>query len=190
MYNLSTFVNNLNEIIKGCQKGKPASQKALYDTFAPKMYGVCLQYCKDHTEAEDCLQEGFIKVFNNIKKYRFEGAFEGWIRRIMVNTTIESFRKKKPESSVEDMSLIKIEDDIVEEEASEINEDEILEIIKELPPKYRMVFNLYVLEGLSHKEIAETLDISEGTSKSNLSRAKNWVKNRITEKLGLKQNAV
>ena len=187
---LSTFVNDLKEIIEGCQKGKPASQKVLYDTFAPKMYGVCLQYCKDHTEAEDCLQEGFIKVFNNIKKYRFEGSFEGWMRRIMVNTTIESFRKKKPESSFEDMTLIKIEDDIVDEEANEITEEEILEIIKELPPKYRMVFNLYVLEGLSHKEISEILDISEGTSKSNLSRARNWVKNRITEKLGTKQNVV
>jgi len=154
------------------------------------MYGVCLQYCKDHTEAEDCLQEGFIKVFTNIKKYRFEGSFEGWMRRIMVNTTIQSFRKKKPESSIEDMPLISIEDEPAAEEASEIREDEILEIINELPPKYRMVFNLYVLEGLSHKEIAEILDISEGTSKSNLSRAKNWVKNRITEKLGTKQNAV
>jgi len=185
---LSTLVNNLNEIIEGCQKGKPNSQKALYDLFASKMYGVCLQYSKDQTEAEDCLQEGFIKVFNNIKKYRFDGSFEGWVRRIMVNTTIEAFRKKKQVTSLDDMSLIKVEDDEVEQETSEISEDEILEIIKELPPKYRMVFNLYILEGLSHKEIADVLDISEGTSKSNLSRARNWVKNRITEKIGTKQN--
>ena len=183
-------MDNLKEIIKGCQKGNPASQKVLYDLFAPKMYGVCLQYCKDRTEAEDCLQEGFIKVFTNIKKYRFEGSFEGWVRRIMVNATIESFRKKKPETSLEDTMLVKLESDIIEEEASEINEDEIMDIISELPPKYRMVFNLYVLEGLSHKEIAEVLDISEGTSKSNLSRARSWIKDRITEKLSKKQSVV
>ena len=162
----------------------------MYDLFAPKMYGVCLQYCKDRTEAEDCLQEGFIKVFTNIKKYRFEGSFEGWIRRIMVNTTIESFRKKKPTTPLDDVKLVKLEGDIVEEEVNEIAEDEIMDIIKELPPKYRMVFNLYVLEGLSHKEIAKVLDISEGTSKSNLSRAKSWIKDRITEKLVKKQSVV
>ncbi len=183
-------MDNLKEIIKGCQKGNPASQKVLYDLYAPKMYGVCLQYCKDRTEAEDCLQEGFIKVFTNIKKYRFEGSFEGWIRRIMVNTTIESFRKKKPETSLEDTMLVKLQSDIIEEKASEISEDEIMDIISELPPKYRIVFNLYVLEGLSHKEIAEALDISEGTSKSNLSRARSWIKDRITEKLSKKQSVV
>jgi len=190
LYHLSTFVDDLNEIIKGCQKGKPASQKVLYDLFAPKMYGVCLQYCQDRTEAEDCLQEGFIKVFTNIKKYRFEGSFEGWVRRIMVNTTIESFRKKKPETSLEDVTLVKLEDEPVEEEAASISEDDIFEMINELPPKYKMVFNLYAIEGFSHKEIAKILDISEGTSKSNLSRARNWIKNRITEKSGKKQNVV
>ncbi len=108
----------------------------------------------------------------------------------MVNTTIESFRKKKPETSLEDMTLMKLEDETIEEDVEEISENEIFEMINELPPKYKMVFNLYAIEGMSHKEIAKILDISEGTSKSNLSRARSWIKNRITEKLEKKQNVV
>jgi RNA polymerase sigma-70 factor (ECF subfamily) len=183
-------VDNLEEIIKGCQKGKASAQKALYELYAPKMFGVCLQYCKDHTEAEDCLQEGFIKVFNNIKKFRSEGSFEGWVRRIMVNTTIESFRKKKPVSSLEDVTMVPVEDAEADEDAELIDAEEVYKIIRELPSKYRMVFNLYALEGLSHKEIAEILDISVGTSKSNLSRARKWIKDKITERIKNKQNAV
>ena len=173
------FVNKLNEIIKGCQKGKPESQRDLYTMFSSKMYGVCLQYCKDQTEAEDCLQEGFIKVFTNIKKYRFEGSFEGWVRRIMVNTTIESFRKKKPVTSIDDVILVKLEDETMEEDVSEISEKEIFDIIKELPPKYRMVFNLYVMEGMSHREIGKEMNISEGTSKSNLARARDILQRKV-----------
>ncbi len=187
---LSIFVNKLNEIIKGCQKGKPDLQRDLYNMFSSKMYGVCLQYCKDQTEAEDCLQEGFIKVFTNIKKYRFEGSFEGWVRRIMVNTTIELFRKKKPVISIDDVVLVKLENETLEEDVSEISREEIFEIVKELPPKYRMVFNLYTLDGLSHKEIAKTMDITVGTSKSNLSRARKWIKDRLTERMDNKESAV
>lgn len=183
-------MNKLNEIIKGCQKGKQASQRDLYNMLSSKMYGVCLQYCKDHTEAEDCLQEGFIKVFTNVKKYRFEGSFEGWVRRIMVNTTIESFRKKKPTTSIDDIVLVKLEDETLEQDVGGLNEKEIFEIIKDLPPKYRLVFNLYALEGLSHKEIADTLDITVGTSKSNLSRARKWLKNRLTERMIKNENIV
>jgi len=184
-------VDNLEEIIKGCQKGQSSSQKALYELYAPKMFGVCLQYCKDETEAEDCLQEGFIKVFKNIKKYRFEGSFEGWVRRIMVNATIESFRKKKPVSSLEDITMVPVaDDDITEEDAEQVKLEEVYKIMKELPPKYRMIFNLYAIEGLSHKEIAELLDISVGTSKSNLARARKWIRDKIMEKIKRKQNAV
>ena len=157
--------------------------------YASKMYGVCLQYCKDHAEAEDCLQEGFIKVFSKIGEFRFSGSFEGWMRRIMVNTTIESFRKRKPTTSIDDVGEINLNDDDnphFEEEAGSLNENEIYEVIKELPSKYRMVFNLYVLEGLSHKEIADVLGISKGTSKSNLSRARKWLKDRLTEKMNKK----
>jgi len=190
VYSIYQRVDNLEEIIKGCQKGKASAQKALYELYAPKMFGVCLQYCKDHTEAEDCLQEGFIKVFNNIKKFRSEGSFEGWVRRIMVNTTIESFRKKKPVSSLEDVTMVPVEDAEADEDAELIDAEEVYKIIRELPSKYRMVFNLYALEGLSHKEIAEILDISVGTSKSNLSRARKWIKDKITERIKNKQNAV
>ncbi len=183
-------MNKLNEIIKGCQKGKPDSQRDLYNMFSSKMYGVCLQYCKDQTDAEDCLQEGFIKVFTNIKKYRFEGSFEGWVRRIMVHTTIESFRKKKPETSFDDIVLVKLEDETVDEDAGEISQEEVFEIVKELPPKYRMVFNLYAMDGLSHKEISEIMDISVGTSKSNLSRARKWIKDRLIDRMDKKESAV
>lgn len=158
--------------------------------FSSKMYGVCLQYCKDQTDAEDCLQEGFIKVFTNIKKYRFEGSFEGWVRRIMVHTTIESFRKKKPETSFDDIVLVKLEDETVDEDAGEISQEEVFEIVKELPPKYRMVFNLYAMDGLSHKEISEIMDISVGTSKSNLSRARKWIKDRLIDRMDKKESAV
>ncbi len=183
-------MNNIEKIIKGCQKGKPASQRVLYDLFASKMYGVCLQYCKDHTEAEDCLQEGFIKVFTKIKKYRFEGSFEGWVRRIMVNTTIELFRKKRFTITVDDVMLVKLEDETFEQDVSNLNENEILDIIRELAPRYRMVFNLFALDGLSHKEIADALEISVGTSKSDLSRARKWLKKRLTERMDEKESAV
>jgi len=160
--------------------------------YASKMYGVCLQYCKNHAEAEDCLQEGFIKVFANIRKFRFKGSFEGWMRRIMVNTTIESFRKRKQTTSFDAVKEIDLNDDDqmqFDEGLGSLSENDIYEVIKELPPQYRMVFNLYVLEDMSHKEIADVLDISEGTSKSNLSRARKWLKDRLIEKINKKVNA-
>lgn len=183
-------MSDLTQIIHACQKGKPVAQKELYDRFAPKMYGVCLQYCKDPTEAEDCLQEGFIKVFSKINRFRFEGSFEGWVRRIVVNTIIESFRKKQPTSSLEEMSLVKIEDESMEPMDVPFSEQELLHLIQELPPQYRMVFNLYAIEGLTHNEISEVLNISIGTSKSNLSRARKWLKDRLKDKLEKKKQAV
>ncbi len=182
-------MNNLNDIIKGCQRRKASAQKQLYQTFAPKMFAVCLRYCKDKTEAEDCLQEGFIKVFNNIDKYGFKGSFEGWVRRIMVNTVIEMFRKKQPELLVDEFPLLAEGDDQEVYDAL-FTHDELMNMIKELPPKYKLVFNLYVLEGFSHAEIAETANISVGTSKSNLARARQWLKKSIENKLLEKKQAV
>ncbi|WP_289047621.1 RNA polymerase sigma factor [Carboxylicivirga marina] len=182
-------MNNLNDIIKGCQKGKASAQKQLYHTFAAKMFAVCMRYCKDKTEAEDCLQEGFIKVFNNIDKYGFKGSFEGWIRRIMVNTVIEVYRKKQPELLVDEFPLLA--EDVTEDvNDASFSHDELLIMIQELPPKYKLVFNLYVMEGLSHAEIAETSGISIGTSKSNLARARQWLKKSIENRLLEKKQAV
>ncbi|WP_262325715.1 RNA polymerase sigma factor [Carboxylicivirga litoralis] len=182
-------MNNLNDIIKGCQKGKASAQKQLYQLFAPKMFAVCLRYSKDKTEAEDCLQEGFIKVFNSIDKFGFKGSFEGWVRRIMVNTVIEVYRKKQPELLVDDFPLL-ADDDANEEYDVAFTQDELMAMIKELPPKYKLVFNMYVIEGYSHAEIAETTGISLGTSKSNLARARQWLKKNIEDRIIEKKQAV
>ena len=146
-------------------------QYELYQRFAPKMYGVCLRYAGKAEEAEDILQEGFIKVFNKIGSFRSEGSFEGWIRRIFVNTAIEHFRKKTylqpitetEENTVEGKYLSVLD---------ELAEKDIIQLVQQLSPGYRTVFNMYVVEGYTHKQIAEQLGISEGTSKSQLSRAK------------------
>jgi RNA polymerase sigma factor (sigma-70 family) len=143
----------------------------LYERFAPKMYGVCLRYAGKAEEAEDILQEGFIKVFNKMSSYRGEGSFEGWIRRIFVNTAIEHFRKKTylqpitetEEASVEGKYLSVLD---------KLAEKDIIQLVQQLSPGYRTVFNMYVIEGYTHRQIAEALNISEGTSKSQLSRAK------------------
>ena len=146
-------------------------QETLYQRFASKMYGVCLRFAGTAQDAEDILQEGFIKVFKKIGSFRSEGSFEGWIRRIFVNTAIEHFRRKrylqpvteKEESTIEGKYLSVLD---------ELAEKDVLALVQQLSPGYRTVFNLYVVEGYTHKEIADMLAISEGTSKSQLSRAK------------------
>ena len=175
-------MENLSEIIKQCQKNKAKAQKILYKKFSPWLFGVCLQYCKDRTEAEDNLQDGFIKIFNNINKFRFEGSFEGWLRRIMVNTIIESFRKKNPVYLVESLEDYQIEEEDDHVDVPKHTAQELISLIELLPPKYKLVFNLYALEGLSHQEISETLGISTGTSKSNLSRARKILKEKLLAK--------
>jgi len=146
-------------------------QEALYQRYAPKMYGVCLRYAGNAEEAEDILQEGFIKVYNKMSSYRGDGSFEGWIRRIFVNTAIEHFRKKiylQPITEMEENSVegkyLSVLDNLAEKD--------IIQLVQQLSPGYRTVFNMYVIEGYTHKQIAEAMGISEGTSKSQLSRAK------------------
>jgi len=182
-------VNELIDIVKACQKGKVSAQKRMYEMFSGKMFAVCMRYCKDRTEAEDALQEGFIKVFANIDRFRFNGSFEGWVRRIMINTVIEVYRKKQPELLVDEFPLLteESEDDTYDVVFSE---QELMGMIQELPPKYKMVFNLYVLEGFSHAEIAETAGISVGTSKSNLARARQWLKKSVERRMLEKKQAV
>lgn len=166
------------DIIKGCLKNDRACQKALYEQFYSKMLGVCLRYCRDRDEAKDVLHEGFMKVFNGLKNFSGNGSFEGWIRRIMVNTSIDHLRKNKQNYLI--VSTVyanerasNLADEISDDDlAVVIDKEEILRAIQELTPAYRTVFNLYVIEEYTHKEIAELLDISEGTSKSNLSKAK------------------
>ncbi len=169
---------NEADIIKGCLKNDRASQKALYETFYSKMLGVCLRYSKGSDEAKDILHEGFLKVFLNLKKFQGAGSFEGWIRRIIVNTAIDHLRKNKQNYLIVSTVYANekgshLADEINEDElVLQINQEEILKAVQELTPAYRTVFNLFVIEEYTHKEIADLLDISEGTSKSNLSKAK------------------
>jgi len=161
----------LDDIVKGCAEGKRQAQEDLYRLLAGKMYSVCLRYSRDQDEAKDNLQDGFIKVYSNIKQFKGAGSFEGWVRRIMVNTALQKYRGQSQLYALNDNET-KAYNIPVENVMDAMGEKELLEMIKELPPRYKLVFNMYAIEGYSHKEISEMLDITEGTSKSNLSRAR------------------
>ncbi len=177
-YNISE-----SDLIKGSIAGDRRMQEELYRRFAPKMYAVCLRYANNTDDAQDLLQEGFIKVYKNLHRFRAEGSFEGWVRRVFVNTSIEHYRKKTAQlSSVSEKEENTIEDADISALDS-LAEKDIINIVQELSPGYRTVFNLYVVEGYSHKEIGEMLGISEGTSKSQLARAKSILQKKITQYL-------
>ncbi|MEM9888907.1 MAG: RNA polymerase sigma factor [Bacteroidota bacterium] len=159
------------QIIKACERGDPKAQKWIYHRFAPKMFGVCRRYVKSVEDAEDVLMEGFYKVLTKIHQYGGKGSFEGWMRRIMVNESLMFLRKNHPLKESIDLENI----DIVERETSVLEElkvQDILKLLDQLPIGYRTVFNLYVIEGYKHREIAEQLGISINTSKSQLILAK------------------
>jgi RNA polymerase sigma factor (sigma-70 family) len=171
------------ELVKGCLAGAPAYQRALYKRYASKMLTVCMRYAHKREEAEDILQEGFITVFEKLTQFKMQGSFEGWVRRIMVHKAIENYRKTSkvyPVIDIED-----VEDNFVSQEdiISNMATKELLNMIHELPPMYKMVFNLYAFEGMTHKEIGENLGIAEGTSKSNLSDARNILKKKIAQSM-------
>lgn len=147
------------------------------------MFGICLRFAKDKTEAEDNLHEGFIKVFSNIKSFRHEGSFEGWMRRIMVNVSLEKFRKQQQMYPVEDI-VFHTDSQTSDNVLSDISVQELLGLIQQLPPRYRMVFNLYVIEGMNHEEISREMSISVGTSKSNLSRSREILKDKVKKLYG------
>ncbi|MGB3008542.1 MAG: RNA polymerase sigma factor [Chitinophagaceae bacterium] len=160
-----------SDLINGCMEGDRRMQEELYRRFSPRMYAVCLRYAGNAEEAEDILQEGFIKIFKKLDSFRREGSFEGWIRRIFVNTAIEHFRRKRYL-----MPVTEKEENTIEGKYTSVLDDlgakDIMALVQKLSPGYRTVFNMYVVEGYTHKEIADILGISEGTSKSQLSRAK------------------
>ena len=160
------------QLIQGCIAGNRNSQRQLYELFAPKMFAVCLRYSKNRQEAEEILQEGFVQVFTSLKNFRHEGSFEGWIRKIMVYCAIQYFRSKSKTPRIVHIDTLSIEENGSENILPQLGKKELLKIVQALPPAYRMVFNLFVFEGMKHREIAEHLGISEGTSKSNLFDAK------------------
>jgi RNA polymerase sigma-70 factor (ECF subfamily) len=166
-------------LVNECMEGNRVAQSKLYGLFAPKMMAICCRYSKNRMEAEDVLVEGFMKVFDHLHQFRKEGSLEGWIRRIMVNLAIEKFRKKPgifPGLRVEGGLERTIDSSNV---LNDMSARELLGLIQVLPPACQMVFNLYTFEGMKHKEIAEKLGIAEGTSKSNLSDAKNMLRKAI-----------
>ena len=174
------LVDRLHKTVLGCQEGNPGAQRELYDMFKSKMFGICLRYAGNYHDAEDIMQEGFIKVFEKINQFGFKGAFEGWIRKIMVNTALEKYRMHFQTVSLQD-NPAETEQEQEIDVTSNIEVKELLNIIQDLTPRYRLVFNLYALEGYSHKEISEMLQITEGTSKSNLSRARVILQERVNK---------
>jgi RNA polymerase sigma factor (sigma-70 family) len=173
----------LQELIQECIKGNRQSQNLLYSCFASKMFGVCLRYCRNREEAEEILQEGFMKVFENIHQFKFQGSFEGWVRKIMVNCALQKYRSKPQLRIVSEIENSNLEYKGSEDILSRLGTKELLKMVQQLPPGYRMVFNLYVFEGMKHREIAKLLGISEGTSKSNLSDARQILQKAISNSL-------
>ncbi len=163
----------LEKIIKLCSKGDRQSQQILYKEFYGKMLKVCVRYSTNVDEAKDVLHDGFIKIFEKIDRYDYRGSFEGWVRRIIANTAIDNLRKRRDFLSDYDITENLCEDDFIEEEKyKNISNEQVMKAIQCLSPSYKAVFNMYAFEGFSHKQIAEKLNISEGTSKSNLSKAR------------------
>lgn len=167
------FLDATNLLIQNCIAGDRNAQNKLYDLFAPKMFGVCMRYSKNREEAEDILQEGFIQVFKSLATFKFAGSFEGWIRKIILYAAIAHFKTQSKMHAVVDIECLSNANDLNNDDIiSHLGKKELLKMVQSLPPKYRMVFNLYVFEGLKHREIANALGISEGTSKSNFFDAK------------------
>ncbi len=166
---------SLELLIQNCLNGNTKSQKELYEMYSGKFFGVCLKYSRSYAEAQDNHQDAFVLIFEKMHQFKFEGSFEGWAKRIVINNILKQYKK---------LPFLELVNDVLNEEDidlddNEINLDYLLKIIQELPDRYRLIFNLYVLDGYNHNEIAEMLKISDGTSKSNLFRAKLLLKEKI-----------
>lgn len=167
---------DLEELIHNCKKGKRQAQSELYRKYSGILFGMCLKYSRNKTEAEDNLHDSFMTIFNKIEQFNFNGSFEGWIKRITVNTVLQKYRKEQHLNVVSENVGEEVDVDV---EQADISLNTLLGYIQELPNKYRLTFNLYVLDGYSHKEISEMLGTSTGTSKSNLARAKMILREKI-----------
>ena len=177
---------HIEELIKRCKAGERKAQELLYKQFASKMLGVCFRYATDKMEAEDMLQNGFIKVFQKLADYRGDGSFEGWIRRIMVHSSIEYYRKHHKMMQVVDIEEAGNESSVNPLATAKLAAEDLLMLIRQLSPGYRIVFNLYAIEGYSHKEIAAIAGITEGASKSQLSRARSVLREQVIKLEGKK----
>ncbi|MDA0177855.1 MULTISPECIES: RNA polymerase sigma factor [Mesoflavibacter] len=167
---------SLEKLIHNCKKNDTKAQSELYKLFSSKLFSLCLKYSRNYAEAEDNLQDSFVTIFKNIKQYNHKGSFEGWLKRITINTALQCYRNQKVFEIVNEEV---IEDQTVDIDEENIKLDFLLKCIQELPDRYRLVFNLYVLDGYSHNEISNLLKITSGTSKSNLARARLILKEKI-----------
>jgi RNA polymerase sigma factor (sigma-70 family) len=175
--------NDLQRLIKGCLADERSCQMRLYDLYSPKMLPLCLRYAENQEEAEEILQDGFLQMFRNIRQYKQIGPFEAWLRKIMVNCALMRYRSKGSVSRV--ISLTEAHDHVPtpDDFLGRMTEQELIRLIQQLPPAYRLVFNLYVFEGLKHREISLLLNITEGTSKSNLSDARAILRKALSPEL-------
>ncbi len=168
------------EVIEGCKRGDRHAQKLLYERFSGKMFALCSRYIKDKMEAEDVLVKAFTKILDRINQYKNEGSFEGWVRRVMVNESLSYLRRNKSMYVETDIEAADKEPNF-ERLENELEAQDLLKLISELPSGYRIVFNMYAIDGYSHKEIGEELGINESTSKSQLSRARAVLQKRLIE---------
>lgn len=170
------------ELINECLNGSGRAQKALFDKFSGKMMGVCMRYANDEDEAQDMLQEGFIKVFHHLHKFKHEGSFEGWIRRTMVNTALDTIRRNKRmlhSVDISEATYLASRDPSV---LGNLGARDLLELIRKMPVGYRTVFNMFAIEGYSHQEIAHELGVTESTSKTQYKKARNYLMNLLPER--------
>lgn len=173
-------MDKYEEIIKGCKEGNRVYQEKLYKLVSPMLYGICLRYGNNTEDAQDILQDGFIKIFQKISQFNYLGSFEGWMKRIIINTALEKYRSRKYLNEFEDN--ITLHDKTIDEHTTNnLTTEELMKLVMKLPPQYKLVFNLYAIEGYNHKEISKMLKISEGTSKSNLSRARAILQKQINQ---------
>ena len=171
------------ELINGCISNDRFSRKRLYDLYSPVLYAICLRYIGDRDEAKDLMHDSFIRIFESIRGFKNEGSFEGWLKRIAINTAISRLKKKEAMRLSEDLGDYDIVDDDAGEMGNCISEEKILEFIMQLPAGYRTVFNMHAVEDYSHKDIARILNISIGTSLSQYSKARNMLARRIKDYL-------
>lgn len=176
----------LKDLIYRCKKHERDAQEKLYRLYSAKLFGLCLKYSDNYQQAQDNLQDGFVTIFEKINQYKDQGSFEGWMKRILINTALQKHRQQKVYGITNEDYL---QEEDVEIETDDLSVDFLLKCVQELPDRYRQVFNMYVMDGYSHREISEMLNISEGTSKSNLARARMALREKIEKKEQIRNSA-
>lgn len=183
--NKEQFIKDEQLLLKECLKNNPRALKCLYEMYSSKMLGILIRYAKNKMEAEDMLQEGFVRVYQNLDKFRYEGSLEGWVRRIMINTAINYYKSNLKHNQLIDVEKVSHTGPLSVDAIDILSYKQLIKLIQTLPEGYRLVFNLYVIEGYSHREIANHMGISENTSKSQLSRARKALQKKIVKYSGI-----